>query len=132
MQASKDQLKEAMLAVLRLVGDTQRATAEAFDPTWLGMLRLVASRGPIPMVELMDVMDARPTSVRRNLQTLAEDKLVTLTEDPDGRGRLVGPTEAGIEELRQIHDTGVDFFAAVIRGWTADGVCTLYPLATGP
>jgi DNA-binding MarR family transcriptional regulator len=126
MGADDEQFRALMLAMLRLIADSTKAIAEAFDPIWVGILRLTVTDGPKCVVEIEEALDANPSAVNRQVRALAEDGSVTIRQEgTDRRFWLVSATQAGADELRQIDDIAVDFLRAVIGSWSADDVRNL-------
>lgn len=120
-----------MAAILRFVSDTNRATADSFDPAWLAMLRQLVASGPACQAELADALDQSPSAINRQVRTLVDEKFAVVARAGEDRTRwMVSVTQAGRDELAQIDEIGAEFFGAVIEQWTSEEVCTLTGLLT--
>jgi DNA-binding MarR family transcriptional regulator len=131
MGATGGELRALMAAIVRFVSNTNRATADAFDPAWLSTLRHLVTSGPACQGELSEALDMSPSAVYRQVRTLVEEKLAVLARTGEDRSRwMVSATQAGKEELDQIDEVGAEFFGAVIERWTSDEVRVLTTLLT--
>ncbi|GAA5182507.1 hypothetical protein GCM10023322_19660 [Rugosimonospora acidiphila] len=104
-----------------------RARTNAIDRTALGVLRVAATAGKgMRPTEIADELSVHPSSVTRHVQALAQTGKVAIKPDPaDGRASLIEVTPAGLAELWQLYEQGVDAFADSIPDWTTDEVRAL-------
>jgi DNA-binding MarR family transcriptional regulator len=79
------------------------ATDEGLTPAQASALGLIASDGPLTIVELIDIEGLNPSMVSRIVGHLAESGFVARRADPqDGRAGLVEITEAGAQTFARI------------------------------
>jgi DNA-binding MarR family transcriptional regulator len=123
MDATREELSSLLSVIVRFLREANRAAAATPDQSRIAVLNLLEGGGEISSLAIAARLDLRPSSVVRELRTLEESQLVTVTEDHGPDGCLVASaTPAACEELRQIRAAACDMLAAVIQRWSAEDV----------
>jgi len=126
MQVNRDDVGALALAVMRLTDMMSSFRTQAIDRTALGVLRVAAARRGARPTEIAEELDIHPSSVTRHAQVLERAGRLSIKPDPsDGRASLLEATPAGIAELWQLYEWGVDAFCRVTGDWATEEVRAL-------
>ncbi len=126
MQATREEVGSLAVSVMALTDRMSRARAQLIDRTSLGVLRIAATRNGVRPTEIADELHVHPSSVTRHVQALAEAGKLAVRADPgDGRASLVEITQAGLRDLWQMYERGVDGFGQAVADWAPDDVRAL-------
>jgi DNA-binding MarR family transcriptional regulator len=94
-------LRKAMRAVSQLYDDMLRPTG--IRGTQFSLLVAIRMAGPLPLTQLADMAVTDRTTLTRNLDVLAKQRLIAVTAGDDRRTRMVAITEEGRAVLTQAY-----------------------------
>lgn len=121
--AVADDLVSALEQLMR----AQRATATslAHEVDWprggLGVLRLLAACGPVPLTDVAARLRVNLSVASRQVSGLVDKGYVARTVDPhDRRVRTLELTESGHALAAQVREHFVRYLATAFADWTAD------------
>jgi len=119
-------VRDVARATVRLVTEAQQGMGKSFDAPRVGVLRIVAARGPVRPGAIGEQVDMAPSSVTRHVQALEDAGHVAVEADPDdARTCLIMVTPDGLAELDKLENAGLAVFAEVVSDWSADDLSTL-------
>jgi DNA-binding MarR family transcriptional regulator len=126
MPLDRDEVRALVLAVMALTERISRGQAARIDMTALGVLRIAAQRRGTRPTQIAAELRVHPALVTRRVQALEQEgKLVSKPDPADGRASLIEITPAGLADLGQRFEDGVDAFGDAIAGWTCGEVSNL-------
>jgi DNA-binding MarR family transcriptional regulator len=120
-----DQTREQTARLRRAIGRLARQlrvtpAVGGLTPTQLSVLATITRSGPLGLSALAEIERLNPTMLSRVVAGLADQGLVSRTNDPvDRRAGRVAATERGRRLRTRIHDERNDALAAQIVGLSA-------------
>ncbi|TCO57313.1 MarR family winged helix-turn-helix transcriptional regulator [Actinocrispum wychmicini] len=124
-----ESVRDVARATFRLVTEAQQGMSRSFDAARVGVLQVVAARGPVRPGAIGEQLDMAPSSVTRHVQALEDAGQVSVAADPaDARTCLITTTPAGLTELDRLEAAGLAVFADVVADWSEADLRTLVRL----
>ena len=116
-------------ALFTLIGSLERATRLRKGASTLSLLQVLGEHGPLRPSEIAERQRVHRSLVTRQLQELEGMGYVQTEADPvDARSRLVSLTPAGVAQLVDLEQVGIERFATFVADWQPEEVRALTAL----
>jgi DNA-binding MarR family transcriptional regulator len=125
MRSRKDDIRFMVAALMAAISSTARASKKGNAATLVLLQSLAAIERARPS-DLATALEVHPSTVSRQLQSLEEEGLITLTADSeDRRSCFVALTARGRKHLGDLHAFGLSRFELFVADWNQEEIHTL-------
>jgi len=120
MVPSRADVERMVIALFTVNAGLDRARRQSPGAARLSVLQALLGREGAHPSDLAETLQVSPSLVTRHVQSLEEEGLVAVAQDPaDRRSCLVSLTPIGREEVRRLQEVGVTRFESFVAGWDA-------------
>jgi DNA-binding MarR family transcriptional regulator len=125
MRSRKDEIRFMAAALMATVSSTARASKKGNAAT-LALLQALNGVERARPSDLAAALDVHQSTISRQMQSLADEGLITLTADSeDRRACFAALTARGRKHLEELHEFGLSRFALFVTGWSQEEIHTL-------
>jgi DNA-binding MarR family transcriptional regulator len=125
MRSRKDDIHFMVAALMATVSSTVRASKKGNAATLL-LLQALATVERARPSDLAAALDVHQSTISRQMQSLEDEGLITLTADSeDRRSCFAALTARGRRQLAELHEFGLSRFALFVADWTQEEIHTL-------
>jgi DNA-binding MarR family transcriptional regulator len=125
MRSRKDDIRFMVAALMATVSSTARAGKKGYAAT-LRLLQALAAVDSARPSDLAAALDVHQSTISRQLQSLEDDGLITLTADSeDRRSCFAALSTRGRKHLEELQEFGLSRFALFVADWSQEEIHSL-------
>jgi DNA-binding MarR family transcriptional regulator len=125
MLSRKDEIRSMVAALMATISSTARASKKGNAATLL-LLQALAAAGRARPSDLAAALDVHQSTISRQMQSLEDEGLITLTADSEDRRSCFAALSArGLKHLEELHEFGLSRFALFVADWSQEEIHAL-------